>query len=99
MTNEDTNMNSEIFASIQCGKNFIFEAGPGSGKTTSLIQTLRKILDQPGDTINTQKQKIACITFTNVAANEIIERLDDDSNVVQVSTIHSFLWNQIKGSS
>lgn len=96
MTNEDTNMNSEIFASIQCGKNFIFEAGPGSGKTTSLIQTLRKILDQPGDTINTQKQKIACITFTNVAANEIIERLDDDSNVVQVSTIHSFLWNQIK---
>ena len=96
MTNEDGNMNSETFASIQSGRSFIFEAGPGSGKTTSLIESLRQILDEPGNIINTQKQKIACITFTNVAANEITERLDDDSNIVQVSTIHSFLWDQIR---
>lgn len=88
-------MNDETFASIRSGKNFIFEAGPGSGKTTSLIQTLREILDEPGNIINTQKQKIACITFTNVAADEITARLDDDSNIVHVSTIHSFLWNQV----
>lgn len=88
-------MNSEIFASIQSGKNFIFEAGPGSGKTTSLIETLQQILKEPDNIINTQKQKIACITFTNVAANEITERLNDSSNIVHVSTIHSFLWNQI----
>lgn len=88
-------MNSETFASIQSGKNFIFEAGPGSGKTTSLIETLQQILKEPDKIINTQKQKIACITFTNVAANEITERLNDGSNIVHVSTIHSFLWNQI----
>jgi hypothetical protein len=88
-------MNSNILSSIKSGTNFIFEAGPGSGKTTSLIQTLRKILDEPGGIINTQRQKIACITYTNVAANEITERLQNSSTTVHVSTIHSFLWNQI----
>lgn len=88
-------MISETFTSVQSGQNFIFEAGPGSGKTRSLIETLKQILKEPGNIINTQKQKIACITFTNVAANEITERLDDGSKIVHVSTIHSFLWNQI----
>ena len=88
-------MNSNILSSIKSGTNFIFEAGPGSGKTTSLIQTLRKILDEPAGIINTQRQKIACITYTNVAANEITERLQNNSTTVHVSTIHSFLWNQI----
>lgn len=88
-------MNSNILSSIKSGTNFIFEAGPGSGKTTSLIQTLREILDEPGGIINTQRQKIACITYTNVAANEITERLQNNSTTVHVSTIHSFLWNQI----
>lgn len=32
---------------------------------------------------------------TNVAANEITERLQNNSTTVHVSTIHSFLWNQI----
>lgn len=88
-------MNSNILSSIKSGTNFIFEAGPGSGKTTSLIQTLREILDEPGGIINTQRQKIACITYTNVAANEITQRLQNNSTTVHVSTIHSFLWNQI----
>lgn len=88
-------MNSNILSSIKSGTNFIFEAGPGSGKTTSLIETLRKILDEPTGIINTQRQKIACITYTNVAANEITERLQNNSTTVHVSTIHSFLWNQI----
>lgn len=88
-------MNSKLFSSIQTGTNFIFEAGPGSGKTTSLIQTLQEILAQPDNIIDTRRQKIACITYTNVAANEIVTRLQNDSNMVHVSTIHSFLWKQI----
>lgn len=88
-------MNSNILSSIKSGTTFVFEAGPGSGKTTSLIQTLREILDEPGGIINAQRQKIACITYTNVAANEITERLKNNSTTVHVSTIHSFLWNQI----
>ena len=88
-------MNSNILSSLKSGTNFIFEAGPGSGKTTSLIETLREILDEPAGIINTQTQKIACITYTNVAANEITERLQYNSTAVHVSTIHSFLWHQI----
>ena len=64
-------MNVSIFKTIQDGSNFIFEAGPGSGKTTTLIRTLHQILKAPDNIIDPTSQKIACITFTNVAANEI----------------------------
>lgn len=88
-------MNDNIFKTIQDGSNFIFEAGPGSGKTTTLIRTLHQILMAPDDIIDPTSQKIACITFTNVAANEIKERLGTRLDAVHVSTIHSFLWQLI----
>ena len=88
-------MNVSIFKTIQDGSNFIFEAGPGSGKTTTLIRTLHQILKAPDNIIDPTSQKIACITFTNVAANEIKERLGGDLDAVHVSTIHSFLWQHI----
>ena len=88
-------MNVSIFKTIQDGSNFIFEAGPGSGKTTTLIRTLHQILKAPDNIIDPTSQKIACITFTNVAANEIKERLGGDLDAVHVSTIHSFLWKHI----
>ena len=88
-------MNDSIFKTIQDGSNFIFEAGPGSGKTTTLIRTLHQILMTPDDIIDPTSQKIACITFTNVAANEIKERLGRNLDAVHVSTIHSFLWQLI----
>lgn len=49
----------------------------------------------PDDIIDPTSQKIACITFTNVAANEIKERLGRNLDAVHVSTIHSFLWQLI----
>ena len=88
-------MNDRIFKTIQDGSNFIFEAGPGSGKTTTLIRTLHQILMAPDGIIDPTSQKIACITFTNVAANEIKERLGRNLDSIHVSTIHSFLWQLI----
>lgn len=49
----------------------------------------------PDDIIDPTSQKIACITFTNVAVNEIKERLGRNLDAVHVSTIHSFLWQLI----
>ncbi len=44
--------------------------------------------------LNASGQQIACITFTNVAKNEIAERINNDA-LVRVSTIHDFLWDLI----
>ena len=45
-------------------------------------------------TIKQNNQKILCITYTNAAKDEIIERIGKNSSVI-VSTIHEFLWGFI----
>ncbi|MDO1444646.1 ATP-dependent helicase [Rhodocytophaga aerolata] len=70
-------------------------AGPGSGKTKWLIEHLHRLLKESKRLGLTKK--IACITYTSVAADEIQSRLKGDKNRVDVSTIHSFLYfNVIK---
>lgn len=77
-----------IMEHIAAGQHFVLNGGAGSGKTYSLVQVLQRI----------QKEYptagIACITFTNAAAIEIRNRTND-SNLL-VSTIHSFLWNELR---
>ena len=73
---------------IESNKNFIMEGGAGSGKTRSLSEVIREIGQRYPD------RRILCITYTNNAVNEIINRVNV-KNIV-VSTIHKFLWNLIK---
>lgn len=71
--------------------SFMMVAGAGSGKTTSLVKALATIISVHGATLKLNRQKVACITYTEIAAGEIW--LDVGSNpLVHVSTIHSFLW-------
>jgi DNA helicase-2/ATP-dependent DNA helicase PcrA len=70
-------------------------AGAGSGKTTSLVKALAHIVDTRGADLRASAQKVACITYTEIAAQEIASDLANDS-IVHVSTIHSFLWTVIK---
>src|SRR3989339_854847 len=76
-------------------KSFVLEAGAGSGKTYTLIQTLNYLIQNKGEEIKKTNQKIVCITYTNVAKNEIIDRIEHNELVI-VSTIHEFLWGSIK---
>lgn len=76
-------------------KSFFLFAGAGSGKTRSLINALIFIRDTQGPYLRTRKKKVAIITYTNAACEEIKHRLDFDSHF-QVSTIHSFVWEIIK---
>jgi DNA helicase-2/ATP-dependent DNA helicase PcrA len=75
--------------------SFILEAGAGSGKTRSLIETLKYILKNEDVILRKNNQQIVCITFTNVAKNEIAERIENNP-LVFVGTIHQFLWKTIK---
>lgn len=85
----------EIKELILDKKSFVLEAGAGSGKTYTLIQTLNYLLQNKSETLKYNNQKIVCITYTNVAKNQIIERIQNNPLVV-VSTIHEFLWDCIK---
>lgn len=80
---------------IEEGRSFILEAGAGSGKTYSLIQTLNYLIQNKGEELKKANQKIVCITYTNVAKNEINARIENNE-LVLVSTIHEFLWSSVK---
>lgn len=78
----------QIFETIDEGKNFLLSGGAGSGKTYSLVQVIAQaIFENP-------TSKIACMTYTNAAVREINARFDSEN--LFVSTIHDFLWDNIK---
>lgn len=94
---KDTEADRELYACINSSppRSFLMIAGAGSGKTTSLIKGLTEILNKHGDRLKLHRQKIACITYTEVAAEEIWSDVGNNP-LVHVSTIHSFLWSFIK---
>lgn len=84
--------NREIIECLNNKNHFILTAGAGSGKTYTLIETLKYILKS---TLLLKNKKIACVTYTNIAKEEIINRLNYNSKV-EVYTIHNFIWENIK---
>lgn len=76
-------------------KCFFVFAGAGSGKTRSLINTLAYIEEKMGKWLSESGRKVAVITYTNAAVDEISRRMQYRS-IFAVSTIHSFLWDLIK---
>lgn len=81
---------------LESPKSFFLSAGAGAGKTRSLVELLKYIIGQYSVDFKTQGKYVAVITYTNAAADEIKNRLDFDP-LVKVSTIHSFVWEIIKG--
>ncbi len=78
----------EILEHIAQNHHFLLSGGAGSGKTYTMVQVIRAVLDAyPG-------ANIACMTYTNAAASEIEHRINDRR--LSVSTIHDFLWNNIQ---
>lgn len=77
----------EIFDHINKKNHFLLSGGAGSGKTHTLVELLQSIYDK------NPKASVACITFTNVASDEIKERANFEN--LSVSTIHDFLWLNI----
>jgi DNA helicase II / ATP-dependent DNA helicase PcrA len=90
-----TEADKKILECLKARQSFLIDAGAGSGKTSSLIRALDFIRGPDRTRVMAEGQRVACITFTNVAKNEIIERTEHDPLFV-VSTIHDFLWASIK---
>jgi len=84
----------KIYACIDNKKSFLLDAGAGSGKTWSLIKTLEYIIENNAIEYDRLAKKIGCITYTNVAVDEIKDRIGENS-VLIVNTIHDFFWDII----
>ena len=77
----------EILEHIDNGNNFLLSGGAGSGKTYSLVQVIRQVIEE------NPFVKVSCMTYTNSAVKEIEERVNHKN--LNVTTIHDFLWDCI----
>lgn len=74
-------------------RHFRVMAGPGAGKTHWLVNHIKHVVAK--STRFSPASRVACISYTNVAVNEIITRLGSAATQVDVSTIHSFLYRNV----
>lgn len=78
---------------IKIDTHFKITAGPGAGKTTFLINHIKNIFK------NSEKisiyRKVACITYTNIAVENILKKLNDSGEMIEITTIHSFLYKHV----
>jgi DNA helicase II / ATP-dependent DNA helicase PcrA len=83
-----------VFDCLRSHESFLLEAGAGAGKTYSLVEALRFLIHRDGAALSRRHQRIACVTFTNTAKDEI-EARTDRSPVVYCDTVHAFCWSLI----
>jgi len=76
-------------------KKIIVDAGSGSGKTRVLTERVRKLLNS-----GVNPYSVVVITFTNMAANELYDRLSDvkNSDKCFIGTIHAYAHKLLKKS-
>ncbi|SFI86718.1 MULTISPECIES: UvrD-helicase domain-containing protein [unclassified Pseudomonas] len=85
-------------------RSFFLFAGAGSGKTRTLVETLRRLTGVEAHDAGTQfaarlrsrGQSIRVITYTRNAISVINGRLGEN-DLTKVSTIHGFCWGLIGG--
>ncbi|OGQ97389.1 MAG: ATP-dependent DNA helicase PcrA [Deltaproteobacteria bacterium RIFOXYD12_FULL_57_12] len=94
---KDTEADRELYDCLNSSppRSFLMIAGAGSGKTTSLIKGLAEILNKHGERLKLRRQKVACVTYTVIAASEIWADVGNNP-LVHVATIHSFFWSLVR---
>jgi DNA helicase-2/ATP-dependent DNA helicase PcrA len=63
----------QVMEHINNGDNFLLSGGAGSGKTYSLVQIIREVIEK------NPTAKVACMTYTNAAVKQIEERVDHNN--------------------
>ena len=83
----------KLAASEHVGSPLLVTAGPGSGKTRVITERIKFLLKT-----GLKPSEILCLTFSEKAANELKERIQEDDDVkekidiseMEISTYHSF---------
>lgn len=77
------------------GKPYILEAGPGTGKTQTLVRRIDGLLKEGVD-----PRRILVLTFSNKAAGELSDRLaaldKGAAAAMWIGTFHAFGWDVVK---
>jgi DNA helicase-2/ATP-dependent DNA helicase PcrA len=68
-------------------------AGPGAGKTYWLAEHVKNVL-QRSKKIHSHA-RIAVISYTNIAADELRQKLGGDAAKADIGTIHNFLYRNV----
>lgn len=94
----DDHVDEEISACLDLDHpvSFFLFADAGSGKTRSLVTALNRLREKSGTRLRLYGHRAGVITYTNAACDVIKNRLEFDP-LVEVSTIHSFVWSLIRG--
>lgn len=82
-------LNREQQTAVECGSNVVITACPGSGKTRVLTARVIRGLSE----LNSGRERVVALTFTNRAADEIQVRLDQENIAADrlwAGTIHAF---------
>lgn len=90
----ETDADLKVRACLDGRQSFALIAGAGSGKTSSLVEALERVRAREGSLLRQNGQRVACITYTKRAVEVIKVRLGFDE-LFAVSTLHSFLWEQL----
>lgn len=77
----------QIKGCIEHSQSFVLQGGAGSGKTETLKRTVQFCAQ------SYPEKQIVCITHTNKAVEEIVDRVGSE---YEISTIHSFLNKLVK---
>lgn len=81
--------------------NLLVEAGPGSGKTTVIVERIKHLINDE----NVNPESFLVITFTRKAADNLKNKLKAEKipkeiiNKMQISTIHSFCLEYLKSKN
>ncbi|OWZ90582.1 hypothetical protein B9J07_27500 [Sinorhizobium sp. LM21] len=82
-------------AAHHSGSPYLLEAGPGTGKTQTLVGRINWLLEQGAD-----PREILVLTFSNKAAGELMERISatnpDAATAMWCGTFHAFGLDIIK---
>lgn len=78
-------------AATFCGAPTLVDAGPGTGKTKTLVRRVVYLIEEK----QVSPENILVLTFSNEAATELVERIErilgkEIASLIQVLTFHSF---------